>query len=225
MLLKPSSGFTQGDVNSSKLFTCNTASLVAGLQLAGGADATVVAIVDDITIMGTLEALVTVDEAREELQKPSNYLVNLTKQYVYTMNESHVPVIQKALPGHKVIYIGGTNGFTLSGIPLGSDQFITTALQNNLNKTKNIIANISRLTNVQEKLILLLQCIPGRIQHLLAAVPMHLSREFACKHDEAITTAVANALDLGILTDRDKLLMQRKISNHGLGLRSMESNL
>ena len=225
MLLKPSSGFTQGGVNSSKLFTCNTASLVAGLQLAGGADATVVAIVDDITIMGTLEALVTVDEAREDLQKPSNYLVNLTKQYVYTMNESHVPVIQKALPGHKVIYIGGTNGFTLSGIPLGSDQFITTALQNNLNKTKNIIANISRLTNVQEKLILLLQCIPGRIQHLLAAVPMHLSREFACQHDEAITTAVANALDLGILTDRDKLLMQRKISNHGLGLRSMESNL
>jgi len=138
-LLKPSSGFTQGDVNSSKLFTCNTASLVAGLQLAGGADATVVAIVDDITIMGTLAALVTVDEARENLQKPSNYLVNLTKQYVYTMNESHVPVIQEALPSHKVIYIGGTNGFTLSGIPLGSEQFISAALQNNVNKTKNIL--------------------------------------------------------------------------------------
>ena len=57
-LLKPSSGFTQGDVNSSKLFTCNTASLVAGLQLAGSDNATVVAIVDDITIMGTLAALV-----------------------------------------------------------------------------------------------------------------------------------------------------------------------
>ncbi len=56
-----------------------------------------------------------------------------------------------------MIYIGGTNGFTLSGIPLGSDQFITTALQKNLHKTKNIIANISKLTNVQEKLILLLQ--------------------------------------------------------------------
>ena len=37
--------------------------------------------------------------------------------------------------------------------------------------------------------------------------------------------AVAAALDLEILTERDKLLMQRKISNHGLGLRSMESNL
>ena len=34
VLLTPSSGFTQGDVNSSKLFTCNTASLVAGLQAA-----------------------------------------------------------------------------------------------------------------------------------------------------------------------------------------------
>jgi hypothetical protein len=224
-LLKPSSGFTQGDVNSSKLFTCNTASLVAGLQLAGGDQATVVAIVDDITIMGTLAALVTVDEAREDLQKPSNYLVNKKKQYVYTMNEAHVSTIQSALPSHKVIYIGGDTGFTLSGIPLGGEKHIRDALRNNLTKTKHIIANISRLTDVQEKLILLLQCIPGRIQHLLAAVPMHLSRDFARQHDEAITAAVSDALDLGMLTDRDKLLMRRKISNHGLGLRSMESNL
>jgi hypothetical protein len=185
----------------------------------------VVAIVDDITIMGTLAALVKVDESRENLQRPSNYLVNKKKQYVYTANEAHVAVIQQALPSHKVIYIGGDIGFTLSGIPLGGEQYIRAALQNNLNKTTHIIANISRLTNVQEKLILLLQCIPGRIQHLLAAVPTHLSRDFARQHDEAIMNAVANALDLGVLTERDKMLMQRKISNHGLGLRSMESNL
>ena len=225
MLLTPSSGFTQGDVNSSKLFTCNTASLVAGLQLAGGDQATVVAIVDDITIMGTLAALVTVDAARENQQKPSNYLVNKKKQYVFTMNEAHMPEIQDKLPSHKVIYIGRDAGFKLSGIPLGGEQYIRTVLQNNLDKTKHIIANISRLTNVQEKLILLLQCIPGRIQHLLAAVPPHLSRDFARQHDEAISAAVANALELGTLTGRDKLLMQRKISNHGLGLRSMETNL
>jgi hypothetical protein len=69
-----------------------------------------------------------------------------------------------------------------------------------------------------------LQCIPGRIQHLLAAVPPHLSRPFAKEHDDAIFTAVAETLDLGVLTARDKLLMQRKISKHGLGLRSMERN-
>ena len=116
-----------------------------------------VAIVDDITIMGTLAALVKVDEARENLQKPSNYLVNKTKQYVYTMNEAHVSTIQEALPGHEVIYIGSETGFTLSGIPLGGEKHIIDVLQNNLNKTKNLIANISRLTNVQEKLILLLR--------------------------------------------------------------------
>ncbi len=62
MTLRPSSGFTQGDVNtvnSSKLFTCNTASLVH--QDAAKTDATVVAIVDDITIMGTLAAVVLVE--------------------------------------------------------------------------------------------------------------------------------------------------------------------
>ena len=37
--------------------------------------------------------------------------------------------------------------------------------------------------------------------------------------------AVAATLELGNLTERDRLLMQRKISNHGLGLRSMEKNL
>ena len=223
--LKPSSGFTQGDVNSSKLFTCNTASLVQGLQDAGGENATVVAIVDDITIMGTLSALTDVEKSRDTLQLPANYLVNTTKQNVYTMNERHVAKIQLDLPKHNVIYTGNEHGFSLSGIPLGGDEYIVSKLQENLDKTKEVISNICELKNTQEKLILLLQCIPGRIQHLLAAVPTHLSRDFAKQHDEAITKAVAATLDLGELSERDKLLMQRKISQHGLGLRSMEKNL
>ena len=67
MTLNPSSGLTQGDVNSSKLFTCNTASLVQGLQAAANENATVVAIVDDIAIMGTLEAVVSVEQSRDRL--------------------------------------------------------------------------------------------------------------------------------------------------------------
>jgi hypothetical protein len=163
MTLRPSSGFTQGDVNSSKLFTCNTASLVQGLQDAAKTDATVVAIVDDITIMGTLAAVVSVEQSRDLLQKPANYLVNTTKQYVYTMNETHVARIQDALPAHTVIYIG-RQGFTLSGVPLGGENYILVKLQENLDKTKEVIANICKLKNAQEKLVLLLQCIPGRIR-------------------------------------------------------------
>ena len=109
--------------------------------------------------------------------------------------------------------------------PIGGDEYILSKLQNNLNKTKEVIANICKLKNTQEKMVLLLQCIPGRIQHLLAAVPIYLSRDFAKQHDEAISKAVAETLELGVLTERDKLLMQRKISKHGLGLRSMEKNL
>ncbi len=41
---------------------------------------------------------------------------------------------------------------------------------------------------------------------------------------KTISNAVAATLDLGVLTERDKLLMQRKISKHGLGLRSMGKN-
>ena len=136
MTLKPSSGFTQGDVNSSKLFTCNTASLVQGLQDAANEEATVVAIVDDITIMGALPALVSVEKSRDQLQKPANYLVNTSKQYVYTINESHVTDIQSALPNHTVIYVGRDLGFSLSGIPLGGDEHIISKLQENLGQNK-----------------------------------------------------------------------------------------
>ena len=54
-------------------------------------------IVDDITIMGTLDAVKAIGSARARLQKPANYQVNLTKQYVYTMNESQVDRIQSEL--------------------------------------------------------------------------------------------------------------------------------
>ncbi len=124
-----------------------------------------------------------------------------------------------------MIYIGREHGLKLSGICLGGELFINAALQSNLNKTPQAIAKIGKLTNTQEKLVFLLQCIPGRIQHLLATVPINLSRDFARQHDEAIMNAVAEVLDIGTLTPRDKLFMQRKISDHGLGLRSMEANL
>ena len=69
-------------------------------------------------------------------------LVNTTKQYVYTMNETHMTRIQDALPAHTVIYIGRDRGFNLSGAPLGGENYILAKLQENLDKTKEVIANI-----------------------------------------------------------------------------------
>ena len=90
---------------------------------------------------------------------------------------------------------------------------------------EKVIKAISTLDSKQEKLILLLQCIPGRIQHLLAAVPPSISRDYARQHDEALADAMADALELGALTERDQLLLQRKISHHGLRMHSMEHSL
>ena len=99
-------------------------------------------------------------------------------------------------------------------------------LQENIDSTRNVIAAIvNKLSSKQEKLLLLLQCIPGRIQHLLRAITPSISREFAIQHDAALRDAVAQVLDLGPLTDRDMLLMQSKIADHGLGMRSMNRNL
>ena len=129
-MLKASSGFTQGDINASKFFTVNTASLVSGLQEAALSDssntenASVVAIIDDITVMGDLSAVKNAEEVREDLQKISNYLVNPLKQYVYTMTEHHVAAIEESLPNHQDRYIGNKVGFKLSGIPMGGDEYI-----------------------------------------------------------------------------------------------------
>jgi len=203
LVLKVSSGFTQGDINSSKLFTMNTASLVSGLQQAALSNqlqeenATVVAIIDDITIMGDLKAVARAEEVRADLQVNPNYLVNPQKQYVYTTMEHHMETIKQKLPDHEVRYIGSQLGFKLSGIPMGGDAFIRQQMQLNFDNTELVVANILKLDRVQDQLLLLLYCIPGRIQHFLAAVPMSVSREFAIKHDELIQNAVAEVFGLG----------------------------
>ncbi len=110
-------------------------------------DATVVAIVDNITIMGTLAAVVSVKQSRDLLQKPANYLENITKEYVYTMNETYMTRIQDALPAHTAIYIGHNRGFNLLGVPLDGENYILAKLQENLDKTKKVIANICKLKN------------------------------------------------------------------------------
>ena len=231
LVLKTSSGFTQGDINASKLFTVNTASVVSGLQQAAlsislpESNATVVAIIDDITIMGDLEAVKRAEGVRDELQEIPNYLVNPQKQFVYTTTEDHIELIQQSLPNHQINYIGNRLGFKLSGIPMGGDEFVHQQMQQNFDDTKVVVDNILKLDRVQDQLLLLLYCIPGRIQHLLAAVPMSISREYAIKHDALLQNAVAEVLGLGILSERDLLQIQRKISNHGLGLRSMEFSL
>ena len=97
--------------------------------------------------MISLEALVEVERAREGLQRPANYLVNMTKQYVFTNNEAHLERIETALPQHKVIYIGGRDGHTISGIPIGGDYYIRCVLQDNLDKTRSVIDSIKKLDN------------------------------------------------------------------------------
>ena len=98
--------------------------------------------------------------------------------------------------------INRDRGFSLSGIPLGGEDYFTSKLQVNLDRTKKVIADICKLSNIQEKLVLLLQCIPGKIQHLLAAIPMNLSRDFAKQHDETLFGAVVATLELGNLTEK-----------------------
>ena len=60
----------------------------------------------------------------------------------------HMPMrFAVSLPNHKVICVGNEHGFSLSGIPLGGDQYIISKLQEKLDKTREVIANICKLKN------------------------------------------------------------------------------
>ena len=74
--------------------------------------------------MGSLDAVVNMEAARDELQKAQNYLINPSEQHVYTINEAHIEAIQVALPQHTVVYICNKHSFKLSGIPIGGEQHI-----------------------------------------------------------------------------------------------------
>ena len=95
--------------------------LVRGLQTSCPIDGVVLAVVDDITLMGTLKAVVTMEASRSDLQKPPNYTGKPLKQHVYTVNEEHVEEIKQQLSGHDVFYIRNTAGFQSSGIPVGGE--------------------------------------------------------------------------------------------------------
>ncbi len=69
--------------------------------------------------------------------------MNIAKQYVFTNNDAHLERIANALPQHKV-YIGGRDGHTISGIPIGGDDYIRFVLQDNLDKTKSVIDSIAQ---------------------------------------------------------------------------------
>jgi hypothetical protein len=75
---------------------------------------------------------------------------------VCTINKNQVAKIQTELPNHQVLYVGREHGFKLSGVPLGSELFITATLQSNLGKMQHVIANTAQLKNIQEELILLM---------------------------------------------------------------------
>ena len=117
-------------------------------------------------------------------------------------------------------------GFTLSGVPQGGRRYIELQLENKLTATLRIIDDVLKLERVQDQLLLLLYCIPGRIQHLLAAIPMDISMPFARRHDEALRNAVAQVLQLGQLTQRHLTDAKEGFEsrNGTSGLRSIESN-
>ena len=58
------------------------------------------------------------------------------------MIETQIELIHLTLPNHTIIYVGNEYGFNISGIPLGGEAYITAKLQKNLDKTKQVIANI-----------------------------------------------------------------------------------
>lgn len=219
-------GLVQGTTQGSELFCLGTTPMVLGLQAAGGSAMFVTANTDDINLHGTLSAIEAACAAKEALQKDPNYVVNLSKQRIYLPNPAHREEVQRAFPGHTITTPENGGGVKIGGIPLGSIAYLQSIMQANIEKTAKAIDAIMLLPSKQQQLLMLRSCIPGRIPHLLNVVDPMISREYAIRHDTLIQTALATVFELNdAFTEREKLQLQRKLSDHGLGFRSMEHSV
>ena len=72
VVFRQAGGIVQGETEGSKKYNIGSVDLVTNLQDIGGDRAVVTAIVDDITAHGTLQAIMDMEEQREDLQLPSN---------------------------------------------------------------------------------------------------------------------------------------------------------
>ena len=181
---------------------------------------------DDINLHGTLSAIEAACAAKEALQKDPNYVVNLSKQRIYLPNPAHLDEVQRAFPGHTITTPENGGGIKIGGTPLGSIAYLRSIMQANIDKTAKAIDAIMLLPSKQQQLLMLRSCIPGRIPHLLNAVDPMISREYAIQHDTLIQTALATVFELNdAFTEREKLQLQRKLSDHGLGFCSMEHSV
>jgi len=219
-------GITMGAIDGTKLYSIGTTQLVQGLQDIGGDRAVVTAIVDDITVHGTIDAVWEMEQLREELQAPSNYVVNKLKQRIYVAHQQHADEVLRLLPNHKVTLLEGDGGVTIGGTPIGGDAYCHRAMQGYIEETRKAIQSIMTLTSRQEQLLMLRSCIPGRITHLVSVLPPGLTREYAEQHDQMLHSALKDIMGIdGQFTLREKLQLQRKLSSHGFGFRSISFNL
>ncbi len=92
---------------------------------------------------------------------------------------------------------------------MGGENYILAKLQENLHKTKEVIANICKLKTLRKSLFSFYSAFLEESTGSSSNTPV---KRICQQHDEAILTAVAATLELGDLDERDKLLMQRKIS-------------
>lgn len=226
VVVRQAGGIVQGETEGSKKYNIGNVDLVAALQEIGGDRAVVSAIVDDITVHGSLESLIEMEQRREDLESPSNYIVNKLKQRIYVTHEDHIVDVRQQLPNHQVVLMAGEKGVTIGGTPLGGDDYCHAAMKENLEETAKAIQAISTARTRQEQLVMLRACIPGRITHLVSAVPPSITRKYAEEHDHLVREALKDILGItGPFTEREELQLQRKLSSNGFGFRSIAFNL
>ena len=226
VVFRQAGGIVQGETEGSKKYNIGNVDLVTNLQDIGGDRAVVTAIVDDITAHGTLQAIMDMEEQREDLQLPSNYVVNPLKQHIYVAHETHVQDVQQQLPNHKVTVLTKAEGVTIGGTPIGGDEYCHHAMQEYIADTGKAIQAIMLAKSRQEQIIMLRACVPGRITHLVSVVPPWVTRIYAQLHDQMVRAALKDIMGLtGEFTPREELQLQRKLSRNGFGFRSVAFNL
>ena len=196
----------------------------------------VLAYLDDIIIVGTMEAAAKLAAklARRTVEVRSGLTFNGAKCLCYSPTvepearraalvaafaAAEVPVACLDLTSIKLPQCG-SGGFILLGAPIGSDQFCRDTLVAAAAATRETMERLLGLPSPQAQLLCLRYCAGPRATATLRAVPPTVTHEYAVSHDIAVIDTLSAIQEIAITHNDVKTLAQLPINCGGVGLTS-----
>lgn len=181
-------------------------------------DVVITAYIDDVILLGPPEAvrlayLALVEQMAERLGLDSQP----RKCGVYSPR-GDISAFPQDMPGVQE----RADGCEVVGIPIGSDEYVRSAVLRKVRRLNEVIPLLDHLHNPQMQYLLLRCCAHPRVAYLLRGVVPALMETAAAEHDDSVWQSLQRILPGAPLSERSRQVANLHIRGGGLGLTSAE---